>query len=356
MKNTTLYKTFGLGVVALAVGASLLNANKGETEFQQQALLSLASSSVNLNDVTQVVVSNAEQSELTKADKVLQEWQLANLGGHPAEVSSLADFMKALSNAKVVELKTNKTEKFHRLGLRDISQPDSKATQIQLTAGDRTVTLLVGTEAKSGLGQYVRFANQNQTYLINSSIPLPKAGADWLKADILDLDFDQVRKLKVTEADKLLVSVKRDLVAVEDATSEQEMPLTEKDKFRLADNFVLDGMEGQLQYPSILDGLVRNLVGLEAKGVIREQKASFQLSHTLTLEFADDTQVTAIEEQAVKSQSLDLFKEPLGEDESNYWVHLRGSKWWYQVSDFDYKQLIKGKGDYLEAEAESETQ
>lgn len=352
MQISTLYKTLGLGVVALAVGASLLNANKGETEFRQQALLSLASQSVALNELTGLKVTSAGDSQKVNAEKVLQKWQLSNLHGHPAEVSKLAEFMTALNKAKVLELKTNKVEKFHRLGLRDISNSDSQAVQLQLTDGDKQVELLVGLEAKSGLGQYVRFADQQQTYLIDSVLPIPSEASDWLQAEVLDLSFKQVRSVEVKDLEKLVVAAKRELVELAESNSEDQMPLAETAKYKLADNFQLDQVEGELQYPSILDGLVRNLVGLTAKDVLKTPKDSFELTHQLSLQYAEDEQVTALEAQTIKSQGLSLYKESLEQEDANYWAHIEDSTWWYQISEFDYKQLVKGKDDYLQNEAQ----
>ena len=57
---------------------------------------------------------------------------MAEKGGYPADLGKLREYLLKVANAKLVEKKTAKTERYPDLGLSDISDPKAKGTAIDI--------------------------------------------------------------------------------------------------------------------------------------------------------------------------------------------------------------------------------
>ena len=341
MNTKLLITTLALGVLASVVGVQVIKSNEGQSEFSERSLLSLAKASIDLTQVEKIAVSNKDLSPLVQAQLVLQNWQLAELHGYEADTEQLSALLQSLSDAKVVELKTRKAENHHRLGLAELNAEEGQGTVVILSHGAETLSLMVGKTASSGVGQYVRFVSEDQTYLIDQQFDLPSKPEDWLRTEVFDLEFDQLRGLEVAHSGESFRIV-RDELPIEAKEQEAELPLEDKPDYQLASNFKLVSMpEGrELEYGSILDGLVRNVLGVKAKGVmLKEAAEGFSQTHEFTLDYKLDEQAHNLQFSLLSDNG----------DEAKYWLSLADSKWLVQISDFDYKQITKQKEDFFQA-------
>lgn len=356
MQNKGLLFTVAVGVLAAVVGWFLVDSGKGESEFQQTELLSLSPTKVDLNQVEQITLSTASNATAANAQRILQHWQLPNKSGFPVEIDALGDVLKSLQVARVSERKTSKPENFHRLGLRDISESDSEATLLTLVAGEQKLGLLLGNKASSGQGQYVRFAGQNQTYLIDTRIQAVTSDIDWLREDIFELSYEQVQSVTVETPDGSEFTIERaaDTAEAQAATQQQEteqqetLPLSVEEPAPLKDfQFTSRDENEQLQYSSILNGLVRNILGLKAKDVrLSAQSQGFvqQAAFELVVKLGDMAESGDVVEFTV-------LTDPNAEEKS-YWLSQPDNLWLIQISEFDFKQISKARDEYLQNDAE----
>ena len=341
MKTNTLIATLALGILATALGMQLLSNKQGKTEFSQRPLLEFNKPAFNLETVSKIEINRPGNRRVAASELVLQNWQLPGLHGYAADTKRLAALLQSLSDAKVTELKTSKAKNHARLGLSGMENIDSKAALLTLSNDQAEFKLLVGNTASSGGGQFVRFEGEDQTYLIDRELDLPDQVQDWLQADIFDVEYEQVRSLSVTNSEQDSFMVKREELKNEPNEQGPELPLSDKPDYALASNFELVGLpEGkELQYGSILDGLVRNVLGLTPKDIMLKDNASgFSQHQQFELEYKTDEQLHSIGFSLLSDNT----------ETPAFWLSRANSKWLVQLSEFDYKQISKTRDEFLQ--------
>ncbi len=189
-----------LVTVVVAVAVLLMPGQSShQPEFERGPLLTGLADKV--NDTDRVTISSAGNTEVATLQREDGGWVVSQAGGYAADWGKLKALLAALAQAEVIEQKTANPEYFPRLGLADISQPDSTAVQVSLAGGGNEVAVLVGQEAKGLEGQYVRLAGVDQALLIDRTLEVPGEMRDWLQRDIIDLAEDEVVEVTIEHAD-----------------------------------------------------------------------------------------------------------------------------------------------------------
>lgn len=170
-----------------------------DSEFEVQALLPELAAHV--NSIDRVQVSTAGNKTIATLKRQDGAWVVEEFQNYPADWPKLRELLSALAKARVIEPKTDKPEYFPRLGLSDIADEDSKATQLQLTGEGSDITLLVGNAAEGREGQYVRLLDGDQALLIDRQLTLPAEARDWLQRNIIDVSDAEVVEFSVVHAD-----------------------------------------------------------------------------------------------------------------------------------------------------------
>lgn len=191
----------------LVVGALIFILPGGtskDSEFQVQLLLPNLAGLANDIDRVQLKAA-ASQTEAGQTVATLKRqdnaWVVEEFHDYPADWPKLRELLSALAKARIIEPKTNNPEYFSRLGVSDISNDDSQATQIQLQGGGSTMAVLVGNDAEGREGQYVRLVDGDQALLIDQQLNLPAKAKDWLQRDIIDVSDAEVVEFSVVHAD-----------------------------------------------------------------------------------------------------------------------------------------------------------
>lgn len=143
---------------------------------------------------------------------------------YPLNDVDLIALLRKLAQANIVEYKSNKTKHHNILGLEAASanNPNTFAMSV-LTKNGNTVDLLVGNASSVQQGQYVRFAGQNQMFLIDTLLPMPSHHTTWLAPDLLNIDIHKVASIENIAAKERAVapelsanqSVKQDVSYIE---------------------------------------------------------------------------------------------------------------------------------------------
>ena len=175
------------------------------------------------NDVTNIdIQTNNEKLTLSK-DK--DEWKVAESNNYPANINRIRNLVLGLSNLKRVEPKTSNPDNYNRIGVEDVSKKDAKSTQITVYAGkdNKLADIIVGQSKPSKAdptqkSYYVRTIKDPQSWLVDGSLPSGWQAKDWLDTEILTVNRDRIKQVKVTHQDGSQVFIHRASPDVRDYT------------------------------------------------------------------------------------------------------------------------------------------
>ena len=320
MNKNTLIMTLAAAGIVTAIGVGIKQSDQGQTDMGSDHLLPELAEKA--QQVERIKIESAGNTLVVESHKTEAGWVIDNLGNYVADVDDLSGLLNALKDARKVEAKTAKPVNFHHLGLRSIDDAESKASLITLTAGGQSYKVLVGDPAKAGSGQYVRMADDNQTWLIDKGITKPEKAEDWVN-------------------DKLFDFAQKDIQSVT-LSGKYNYALTKADAE--ASNFTLDSVpeDYKLKYDSIVDAVPRNVSNLRFEALTPAAQwvePAEGEGQTLTVElFESDKSITLATSKV----------------EDKYYLKLSGDNplwndWIYQISEYNFNQLVKDKMDYLDA-------
>lgn len=363
MRISFLIKVLVVGVLAILLSSYFISQNKGVQNFDDTLLLT----EFDVNLVDKIQIQNAAGKQFINAEKVSGKWVLPNKFGYAADIKKLSKLLQNLKDTQIVELKTKQAKYYSRLGLQDLEQDygleksQGQPSLLTLAAGDDFTQLLIGNESQSSTGRYVRFAKQEQAYLVALDINLPKDDTDWLMPNILPIDVDQVRQVDITfvneESNKDVAKKLNSKFSIERKVLESTPEKNEKAS--LAEHFeLLNKVEDQIpQYDSIFTGLVRNIINITAKDIKLAQYNEMKLYQTIVITYLDapeapNNKVMLDNNAQSKTLTLQLFEndrdEKKDKEVQGYWVRVGQSKYLINISEFDFKQISKPLSDYLE--------
>ncbi|WJG08511.1 DUF4340 domain-containing protein [Aliiglaciecola sp. LCG003] len=243
---------------------------------------------------------------------------------YPMEQARLAELVENLATAILFEAKTTKPENYEHLGLQDITQADSQATEVSIRAGGSQYRILIGANASSGQGSYVRLTDESQTWLLNKVIDLPSNQYDWLKQPILNIDVSQV--------DSMVRIGDGGFSIIKSSGGEYQFQLTNLSSAQ------------SLKYDSIVDGFVTNLMALDFEKILGVDSATWQELPVVAGFQISLSDGTVIEASLRQEQHLNyIMFTALGGQGGDYWDGLV-----YQISSFNAGQIGRTLADFVE--------
>jgi hypothetical protein len=165
------------------------------------------------NDVQSVTVASAS-GKFTIARKG-DGWALAEKDGYPVAADKLRQLVAGLADLRLLEAKTDQTDRHARLEVEDIAAKDAKSKQVTLAGADGKLLadLIVGkqnnTSDFNGLrGIYVRKPGNAQAWLAQGLVEVPTAAVDWVDRTVVNVAEDKIQRLQFepTAAPALTVS------------------------------------------------------------------------------------------------------------------------------------------------------
>lgn len=190
-----------LNVLILATAAILAAAwfanHQAEQQFEtQDGELLLPELASQLGKVDSVVIT-AAGNETSTLNNVDGQWQLAERAGFPADINQLSKALRQLADAKTLEAKTTMAANYSKLGVQDVDLASDTTLRLTAKAGDEVLAdLLIGKSGRGG--NYVRGANDTQSWLIDQRISLSRNNADYLAKDLLKMPRNDVAEVSVT--------------------------------------------------------------------------------------------------------------------------------------------------------------
>jgi hypothetical protein len=115
---------------------------------------------------------------------------------YPADSDKLRALLINLSALHVLEQKTSDPARYPLLEVEDASGDQSHSVRVDVAAGARTWSLLVGKAAEPN-GSFVRIPGQAAALLVQPRISVDPLPAHWIASDLLDLPADRVQQVLV---------------------------------------------------------------------------------------------------------------------------------------------------------------
>ncbi len=126
-------------------------------------------------------------------EKQGNQWIVPQLGGYPADLRRVVDFILPLREMRILARKTARPQDLSVLGL-----DEQQGTHIMLMAGDRVVGNFVnGRASVHGQGGFVRHNGQSQAWLVNKQVIASISPLSWVDNTLLEIDPGQFDHLQV---------------------------------------------------------------------------------------------------------------------------------------------------------------
>lgn len=237
-------------IVLLMVGLLYLQPADFDQRPQQRIFPELAAALNDVNRITVTGAGNAAIATLTRGDDF---WKLAERGDYRADVGRIRRNLIALSDARVVEVKTADPALHAQLGVEDLSASGATGKGLVIEAPDDTFELVIGTTGVRGKMAYARRPGADQSFLIAADLDLGDATVDWLQRDLMDIEAGRIHSVTLTHADGDTLRIER--------------------PERNADELNVVGMppDRELQYETILDSTAGVLSDLRFDEVSRDE-------------------------------------------------------------------------------------
>jgi hypothetical protein len=159
-----------------------------------------------LNSVSALTVRKGASPPVT-VHKQGEQWTVAERADYPADVPKLKKLLLASSDAKIREEKTSNPDSYAIIGVEDPSQPGATGTQIELTAQNGKLALIVGKSA--GEGTFVRRAGEKTSYIVEPGISVEAEPRYWIDTRLLDIPTDKIQSIESKPASGAAFSVHR---------------------------------------------------------------------------------------------------------------------------------------------------
>ena len=197
-------------IVVLAIIS--INLNKSNYGFENRGKLFLDNFTKNVNEITTISIRSFENN----INLVKQNNSYISESSYPLKKGLWENLITSLSLLRIEELKTSDPSRHSQLNLLLPEQNKSKdedegyGTKITLKKEDGTIysSILFGMVDRSvgGIsgGQFARFPNEDQTYLLRGAIRMPTTKSDWFESLLLSIKKDDVQKINLSNKNGII--------------------------------------------------------------------------------------------------------------------------------------------------------
>jgi hypothetical protein len=186
------------GVAAVLLGAGIwINANRASQQSGTAAGAVFADLKPALADVEEIRFSKGDGSRTTLR-RGAGGWTVVERN-YPADVGRVREFALALSGMKIIERKTSDPANYAKLGVEAPDSPTSTGTLVEVVAGKKTWSLIVGKGAE-GRTAYVRKPAEAASALVTPMVVADPDQKRWLDRELTDIPGADVHDIAVTPA------------------------------------------------------------------------------------------------------------------------------------------------------------
>jgi hypothetical protein len=199
-------------VAAAAVWVSSRNRPEHAAEASAPLLASLADS---IDAVSEVRLARGDGTATTLQRRD-SGWFVAQRN-YPADIGKLRTLLINLAALHTVEEKTTDPGRYAQLNVEDANGPQAHSVRIDLAAGERKWSLLLGKPGEPN-GSFVRLSGAAGALLVQPRIEADPQPARWIRTDLIDVAADRVQQVSVRPAEGPAYSLAREARGVADLT------------------------------------------------------------------------------------------------------------------------------------------
>ena len=153
------------------------------------------------------IVNEIDAIDITAADGALvslrrdrERWRVSEKAGYEADFELVHDLLRDLATGRRVDERTSNPQWYARLGLLDMGQQGATGTMISFPQRDLPAIIL-GHEDSNQQGQFVRLADDEQTWLSDRIVSLPDSAVGFLERAIMDIPASELSEVTVRHPD-----------------------------------------------------------------------------------------------------------------------------------------------------------
>jgi Domain of unknown function (DUF4340) len=291
----------------LAISGALYLSTQRNLPRDPHGLALLPALAGELNTVSSLTVRKGAAAPVT-VHRQGERWTVAERADYPADLPKLKKLLLALSDAKIREEKTSNPDSYAIIGVEDPTQPGATGTQIELTAQNGKLAVIVGKSA--GEGTFVRRAGEKTSYIVEPGISVEAEPRYWIDTRLLDIATDKIQSIESKPASGAAFSVHRvaaippkptdnksggsSAAASAAKASTANPPPADPPTAPAADNFVLDGVPSgrQAADSQTLAPSPAHFSNLNVEDVVPAGDIDFSKPSTVTVTLADGSVIT----------------------------------------------------------------
>jgi hypothetical protein len=319
-----------------------------------------------LGDIERVTVTKANGETVATIEKRPDNWVVTDKHGYAADAGKLRQALTALGEARILEQKTANAELYGRLGVEDVTAPNAAGVSVALTAPGRELPTVILGNAEGAKYRYARRAGEAQSFLIDRNPDVPRAAAQWVESQIVDVRGERVREVTITHPDGEVVHIEKsgpELANFEVANVPEGRELSYPGVANVIGNALrelnLEDVEPADAAPAAeatvvelktFDGLVVKVTGVErddASWITLE--ASADPAQAATAAAAGEAAEPAAEGAAPPAEG-DAPATPAADPSAEAArINAKVGGWRYKIASFQYDQLTRRMTDLLKA-------
>jgi len=227
-----------------------------------------------LNDIKEININNNEKKISIIKDQ--DNWYMASKSNYKVKNEVVRKNLIQISELRFFEKKTKEEYLYSRLNLEYPNDEDGNSKFISIINSDKEalIEFILGKRKKNGV--YIKKLKDKQTWLTSGTLDMSSVERDWLETKILNIDYQDVKKVSVNHLNK-----------------KESFSLTKDDK---NENFLIDNLTKE-QIPK--SDLIANHIGYFFTNLIfedvvkRKNVIDSELRTKINFELFDGTNIFA---------------------------------------------------------------
>lgn len=301
-------------------------------------------------DVAKITITSSENSfSLTQNDD--GEWTAPDRDDYPIAPAKIRDLIVTMTDMKLVEPKTARSDRFARLEVEDVDQPEAKSKSVRLEADDGTViaeTIIGKTRyrmtAGEDYGTYIRPTGQDRAWLANGQLRLDTELTDWLAKDVVDIESDDVKRIEIARHDK-------DPYHAERTDKDAAFAFNEVPEGQTIDDASANSLASLLASVKLEDVKRRDNVEMPAERHAVKVETFGGVQVKLDIAEIDDKSWTVVSATYVGEATDENAEEAEAAKALVDEINTRTEGWAFQIADHVANRLTKPIDDFLKEEA-----
>lgn len=212
-----------LVVLAVVIGAIvLLVPGTTESPLDAQGQAAVPGLEDRVNDLERLTVTGAGGQVIATLVRSTEGWGVQELSDYPVQLETLREVLGDLAQAEIMEPKTNNPAYYDRLGVGPVANADAGGLRLDLATDDGAEwAVIVGDEAPTRKGHYLRLADAEQSVLARFEANIPTDAVGWVDSKVVDLMSAEVAEVQVTHGDGEVITASKTSADDTDFTLEE---------------------------------------------------------------------------------------------------------------------------------------